>query len=73
MAGKTIPVKLPDEVVEEIDELIRSGHFLSRSDLLRYAARLALGFEKRRISIHYLAEEYAYQEIRDKLRLSGAK
>ncbi len=73
MAGKTIPVKLPYEVIEEMDEMIRSGHFLSRSDLLRYGARLALGLEKRRISIHYLAEEYAYREIKDKLRRSGAR
>ncbi len=73
MAGKTIPVKLPEDVVEEIDELIKNGRFLSRSDLLRYGARLALSLEQRRISIHYLAEESAFQEIQEKLRGTGGK
>ncbi|MDI6859465.1 MAG: ribbon-helix-helix domain-containing protein [Methanocellales archaeon] len=67
MSSKSIPVKLPDELIHEIDELIAEGKFLSRSDLLRYGARLIVGVERRRLPLHTLAEEYAYKEIVSKL------
>ena len=39
---KTIPVKLPDEMLNEIDLLIKNGRYLSRSDFLRFSARFML-------------------------------
>jgi Arc/MetJ-type ribon-helix-helix transcriptional regulator len=66
--ARVIPVKLPDQAVEEIDELIREGRFLSRSDLLRQATRLLIDFERGRLTLHRLAEEYAYLELKRKLR-----
>ena len=66
--GSVIPVKLPDRTVEEIDELIREGRFLSRSNLLRQATRLLIDFERGRLTLHRLAEEYAYFEVKRKLR-----
>ena len=40
--SKTIPVKLPDEMLNEIDFLIKNGRYLSRSDFLRFSARFML-------------------------------
>jgi len=40
--SKTIPVKLPDEMLFEIDSRIKDGRYLSRSDFLRYSARFML-------------------------------
>ncbi len=42
---RTIPVKLPDQVVMEVDELIKKGKYLSRSDFLRFSARFMLQIE----------------------------
>lgn len=40
---KSIPVTLPNGLIEEIDKLVSiEGLFLSRSDALRYGARLLL-------------------------------
>ena len=39
---KTIPVKLPDEMIQEIDLLIKNGRYISRSDFLRFSARFML-------------------------------
>ena len=39
---KTIPVKLPDEMLSEIDLLIKNGRYISRSDFLRFSARFML-------------------------------
>jgi len=39
---KTIPVKLPDQMLSEIDLLIKNGRYISRSDFLRLSARFML-------------------------------
>ena len=62
-----IPVSLPKGLVEEIDELVRKRVFSSRSEALRYGARLAVLFEK---GIHKLAEDYAYEMIKERLERS---
>ncbi len=59
-----IPVSLPKELVREIDELVKKKKFSSRSEALRYGARLVVLFEK---GIHKLAEDYAYEMIKERL------
>jgi len=60
-----IPVSLPKGLVEEIDELVRRKVFSSRSEALRYGARLVVLFEK---GLHRLAEDYAYEMIKERLK-----
>ncbi len=61
---EVIPVSLPKGLVKEIDELVKKKVFSSRSEALRYGARLVVLFEK---GIHKLAEDYAYEMIKDRL------
>ncbi len=49
-----IPVPLSKDLLGDIDELVESGLFSSRTDVLK---------EKRRI--HERAEDYAYDEIKE--------
>jgi Arc/MetJ-type ribon-helix-helix transcriptional regulator len=58
-----IPVSLPRGLLGDIDELVEKGIFSSRTDVLRYGARLVVLKEKRRI--HERAEDYAYDEIKE--------
>jgi len=58
-----IPVSLPKGLIGEIDELVESGIFSSRTEVLRYGARLVVLKERRRI--HERAEDYAYDEIKE--------
>ncbi|WP_211225997.1 ribbon-helix-helix domain-containing protein [Haloplanus natans] len=43
---QSLPVSLPPEVVERLDELVGAEMFGSRSDALRYGARLVVGEER---------------------------
>ncbi len=43
-----IAVKLPDELLARLDELVRSGHFPSRSGGIRRALEVLLSAEGRR-------------------------
>ena len=61
---EVIPVSLPKGLVKEIDELVKRKVFSSRSEALRYGARLVILFEK---GIHKLAEDYAYEMIKERL------
>jgi len=65
---EVIPVSLPKGLVEEIDELVKRRIFSSRSEALRYGARLVVLFEK---GIHRLAEDYAYEMIKERLERRG--
>ena len=58
-----IPVSLPKGLLGDIDELVERGIYPSRTDVLRYGARLVVLKEKRRI--HERAEDYAYDEIKE--------
>ncbi len=66
MSGEreVVPVSLLKGLVEEIDELVRKKVFSSRSEALRYGARLVVLFEK---GVHKLAEDYAYEMIKERL------
>ena len=58
-------VSLPIGLANEIDQLIEERVFSSRSEALRYGARLAVLFYKR---VHFRAEEYGYEETKRRLR-----
>ena len=60
-----IPVSLPKGLIGEIDDLVKSGIFSSRTDVSKYGARLVVLKERRRI--HERAEDYAYDEIKEGL------
>ena len=60
----SIPVSLPLGLVEEIDDLVDQKLFGSRSEVLRYGARLAVIYHRR---LHARAEEYAYEEVKQGL------
>ncbi len=55
-----IPVSMPSGLVKEIDEMVEKGVFSSRSDAIRFGARIVVVMEKR---LHERAEDYAYEEI----------
>ena len=55
-----VPITMPVGLTEELDELIKAGKYTSRSEALRYAARLLLMLER---STNQKAEHYAYHEI----------
>lgn len=44
---QSVPVSLPSELVNELDALVETGIFSSRSDALRYGARLVVREERR--------------------------
>ena len=73
---QAIPVKLPKVVVSEIDRLIKQGKFQTRSDALRFAARLIILLEKKEFPMSLQAERYLYEEWQQKLertkRVSGS-
>ena len=62
-----IPVKLTPQITREIDELVRLGIFASRSEAIKFGIRLMILMEKAEIPISRRAEEYAYEEIKEKL------
>ena len=57
---QSIPVSLPMGLVKGLDNLVESGEFSSRSEVIRFGARLAVMLEER---FHKRAENYAYDEI----------
>jgi len=63
-----IPVKLPKALVSEIDKLVEEGRFQTRSDVLRFAARLVLLLERKELPLSIQAERYLYEEWQQKLR-----
>ena len=61
----SMSVSIPAGLVSEIDHLVAKKVFGSRSEALRYGARLAILFQKR---VHFRAEEYAYEETKSKVK-----
>ncbi|MCK4613908.1 MAG: CopG family transcriptional regulator [Thermoplasmata archaeon] len=55
----SMSVSLPSGLIKEIDHLVDEKIFGSRSEALRYGARLAVLFHQR---THARAEEYAYRD-----------
>lgn len=63
---KSIPVSLPSELVEEIDRLVEAGKFGSRSDALRYGARLVTHEEATK-RLQALTQARAREQVQDRL------
>lgn len=63
---RSIPVSLPEGLVEELDELVEAGKFGSRSEALRYGARLVTR-EAHQKRIHERTTDAAEQDIDDRL------
>lgn len=63
---KSVPVSLPPELVNELDALVEQGVFSSRSEALRYGARLIVR-EERQARLHDLTDEQARDDIRERL------
>jgi len=61
----SMSVSIPSGLVKEIDNLVKDKVFGSRSEALRYGARLAVLFQKR---VHFQAEEYAYEETKRRFK-----
>lgn len=64
----SMSVSLPRGLVDDLDHLVSDKVFGSRSEALRYGARLTVLFQKR---LHFRAEEYGYDEIKRGLRRGG--
>jgi len=62
---ESIPVSLPKGLVSKIEEMVRRGEFSSKSEAIRFGARLLVMLEKR---LHERAEDYAYEEVVERLR-----
>lgn len=63
---KPIPVSLPPELVEEIDRLVEEGKFGSRSEALRYGARLVTHEEATK-RLHELTQRRARKQVEERL------
>ncbi len=63
---KSIPVSLPPELVEELDRLVEEGKFGSRSEALRYGARLVTHEEATK-RLHQLTQTRAREQVEDRL------
>jgi len=61
-----VPVFLPSALVDELDALVEAGVFSSRSDALRYGARLVV-HEERYGRLHERTEADARTEVRERL------
>lgn len=63
---KSVPVSLPPELVEELDRLVEAGKFGSRSEALRYGARLVTHQEATK-RLHDLTQLAARDQVEDRL------
>lgn len=63
---QSVPVSLPSELVSDLDELVEGGAFSSRSEALRYGARLVLR-EQRIARLHDVTTDRAREDVRERL------
>ena len=62
---ESIPVSLPKGIVREIEEMVKKGEFSSKSEAIRFGARLLVMLEKR---LHDRAEDYALEEVMEGIK-----
>ena len=62
----SVPVSLPPELVKELDALVEDGVFSSRSEALRYGARLIVR-EERQAKLHDRADTKARGDVEERL------
>jgi antitoxin ParD1/3/4 len=63
---QSVPVSLPSELVERLDTLVEDGVFSSRSEALRYGARLVVR-EERLERLHEQTDRGAREDVRERL------
>ena len=63
---QSVPVSLPTELVDRLDRLVDDGVFSSRSDALRYGARVVVR-EERRQRLHEQADSEARADVAERL------
>lgn len=63
---QSVPVSLPEGLVEELDRLVEEGKFGSRSEALRYGARLVTQ-EATVKRLHDLSQAKAQGQVRERL------
>jgi Arc/MetJ-type ribon-helix-helix transcriptional regulator len=63
---QSIPVSLPPELVERLDRLVEDGIFGSRSEALRYGARLVVR-EEHLERLHEQADNEARKDVEERL------
>ena len=63
---ESVPVSLPSELVRELDELVEEGVFSSRSEALRYGARLVVR-EERLARLHQSTDKRAREDVRERM------
>ncbi len=61
---RSVPVSLPPELVNELDSLVEEGVFGSRSEALRYGARLVV---REQIRLHEQTDAKTREDIRERL------
>lgn len=62
----SVPVSLPSELVKELDALVEAGVYSSRSDALRYGARMVVR-EERLARLHEHTDEAAREDVRERM------
>jgi len=58
---RTVSIKLPVWMINEMDDLILKGYFLNRSEFIRFAIRLTLKLyeeNKNKLTIRYRGDIY---------------
>lgn len=63
---QSVPVSLPSELVADLDELVEAGVFSSRSEALRYGARLVVR-EQRLVRLHDVASDRAREDVLERM------
>ena len=63
---KSVPVSLPSELVERLDALVEDGVFGSRSEALRYGARLVVR-EEHLERMHDQTSEDVREDVEERL------
>ena len=63
---QSVPVSLPSELVARLDKLVEEGVFGSRSEALRYGARLVVREEASK-RLHELTERSARKDVAERL------
>ena len=63
---ESVPVSLPSELVRELDELVEEGVFSSRSEALRYGARLVVR-EERLARLHQSTDQRAREDVLERM------
>jgi Arc/MetJ-type ribon-helix-helix transcriptional regulator len=63
---QSVPVSLPPELVERLDRLVEDGVFGSRSEALRYGARLVVR-EEHLERLHEQADTEVRRDVEERL------